>query len=123
MWSVGRVGSGGGVERTRIPRSARTDVRETETKFLARSDGEICDRRPSFARGRHTRKKHAPISAPRPLRPHTSTEAPARRRMDSRPYTASWRECRSSSISPAAVIAFSVFVRGFFAREMSSSES
>jgi len=68
-------------------------------------------------------EEDAPISAPRPLSPHTSTEAPARRRMDSRPYTASWRECRSSSISPAAVIAFSVFVRGFFAREMSSSES
>ena len=64
----------------------------------------------------------APISAPRPLRPQTRTEAPARRFMDSRPYTASWRECRSSSISPAAVIASSWFVRCFLARE-SSPES
>ena len=63
-----------------------------------------------------------PISAPRPLRPQTRTDAPARRFMDSRPYTASWRECRSSSISPAAVIASSWFVRCFLARE-SSPES
>lgn len=65
-----------------------------------------------------------PISAPRPFKPHTSTDAPASLRKDSRPYTASCRECRSSSISPAAVIAaFSMFVRGFFARDRESSES
>ena len=64
-----------------------------------------------------------PISAPRPFKPHTSTEAPAKRRKDSRPYTASWRECRSSSISPAAVMSASLFVRGFLARDREASES
>ena len=37
------------------------------------------------------RHGHAPTSTPSPLAPTTRTRAPARRRIVSRPYTASWR--------------------------------
>lgn len=43
--------------------------------------------------------KPLPISTPRPFRPWIRMLAPKRRRIVSRPYTASWRLWRSSSIS------------------------
>ena len=81
----------------------------------------------SGAGGRRAGTAEAPVSTPRPRAPRMRTLEAAMRRMDSRPYTASWREWRSSSISMAAV-PFSMprvegvgAMRAFFARADSPS--
>lgn len=124
----GESGSGGsGRARGRNHRERRAvGVGRPRGARLGRRRGRLRSRRHRggsrgvIARGA-ARCGSAPISAPRPFKPQTSTEAPASLRMDSRPYTASWRECRSSSISAVPVMASSpVSLRCFFASAASS---
>jgi len=87
-----------GVVHSELVHAGKDDVlgcvRKTEegTKAIIIRESEEQRRRKSFRDG--------PISWPRPPRPLTSTLAPARRRMVSRPYTASCRLCSCSSMAP-----------------------